>query len=80
MNRVHNGFLCFCRLQRDKERLNSEHDRVKNELANLEERHQRFIIQYGHEGSETQRGMPLKFCMGLKLCQLYFSYFVMHSL
>ncbi|KAL4227570.1 hypothetical protein ACF0H5_013012 [Mactra antiquata] len=43
------------RLTREKERLQSELDYVKKEHEGLEERHQRFMIQYGHEGSETKK-------------------------
>jgi len=36
--------------------MQSDYDHLKQEHENLEERHQRFIIQYGHEGSETMKG------------------------
>ena len=29
---------------------------LKPDHENLEERHQRFIIQYGHDGSEAEKG------------------------
>ena len=48
-------FICS-RLSREKERMQSDYDHLKQEHENLEERHQRFIIQYGHEGSETMKG------------------------
>ena len=37
--------------------MQSDYDHLKQEHENLEERHQRFIIQYGHEGSEAKKGM-----------------------
>ena len=31
-------------------------DHLKQDHENLEERHQRFIIKYGHDGSDAQKG------------------------